>query len=127
MDMKFWTNALKYHAPATISGFVFYKLATSLLASDNLLLQYPNHALVILLIIANFCAFLLWRSTDISKNTNKQTKISGNKVNNNKVGKDLEISTPNVGSPDQNVNIEKNELSGNRVKGGLFIGGKTKK
>jgi hypothetical protein len=127
MDMKFWTSALKYHTPATISGFVFYKLATSLLASDNLLLQYPNHALVIFLIIANFCAFLLWRSTDTSKNTNKQTTISGNKVNNNEVGKDLEISTPNGGSSEQNVNIEKNELSGNRVKGGLFIGGKTKK
>lgn len=126
--MKFWNAALKYHAPATISGFIFYKLATLLLASDNLLLQYPNHALVILLIITNFCAFLLWRATDKStRSRKKETVISGNKVNNNEVGKDLEISTPDVADSDQTIKIENNEITGNNVKGGLLIGGKSKK
>ena len=125
--MKFWNNALKYHAPATISGFVFYKLAGSLLARDNLVLQYPNHALIILLIITNFCAFLLWRSTAKSKDIKKQAAISDNKVSDNEVGKDLEISVPNVAGSDQVIKIEKNEITGNRVKGGLFIGGKSRK
>ena len=121
--MDFWKAALKYHAPATISGFVFFYLAKTLLERENLLLKNPVLTVLVLVIIANFCAFLLYRSTIrphaiATSNIN----ISENKISGNEVGGGLNMSTDaNTGIADV-ITIKKNDISDNIVKGDMVIG-----
>lgn len=121
--MSFWKAALKYHAPATISGFVFFYLASTILGSENLLLKHPVLAVAILVIIANFCAFLLYRSTaTLPTSATSKINISENKISENEVDGSLKISADTVTGMADEVSIKKNEILGNRVKGDMVIG-----
>ena len=126
--MKFWNTALKYHAPATISGYIFFKLVSTLLSSETFFMRYPYYALAILVIIANFCAYLLYRATlNSTKLSRGEVSIIGNKISKNEIGKNFEISTEVNDVSMKDVKIENNEIIDNRVKGDFFIGVKDEK
>lgn len=118
--MNFWTEALRYHAPATIGGYIFFKLISLLLEKDNLFNSQPWLVALILIVVANFCAYLLYRSTsktsEIRENYNE---ISRNKVSNNKVDGSLSVSAEVSSQP---ISITDNELNDNSIKGNLVIG-----
>jgi hypothetical protein len=120
--MSFWKTALKFHAPASISGFVFFYLASALLGKDSLLHENPVLSVVILVVVANFCAYLLYRSTVLPvAPVLGRLDIQDNLVADNEVGGGLDMSVGATGLG-QEVHITGNEVSRNKVKGDLYIG-----
>lgn len=121
--MNFWKSALKYHAPATISGFIFFYLVSALLGSENLLRKNPILSIFILLVIANFCAFLLYRTTTIVPNIIAgRINVSDNEISENEVDGSLKITMNENIENVQEVTIQKNSILKNKIKGDLVIG-----
>lgn len=120
--MKFWTTALRYHAPATLAAFVFFYLTLSLINNGAIPIDNPLIALVFLLVIANFCAYLLSRSSKSnSSKKNASTVVSDNKVKDNEIQGSVRITAP-ITKGDHGVKISNNELSKNKVGGDLVLG-----
>lgn len=124
MMTKFWTAALKYHAPLTIVGFIFFYLISRLIEMGELIDKHPWFAFSILFFVTNFCAYILNRSTNkISKSHESTVAIKNNKIVGNKVGGSLSVSSAHDDSKPLKISIEGNEVSKNTVDGDFVIGG----
>lgn len=120
--MKFWTTALRYHAPATLAAFVFFYLTLSLINNGAIPIDNPLIALVFLLVIANFCAYLLSRSSKShSSKKNASTVVRDNKVKDNEIQGSICITAPTLKS-NNDVTLSNNEISKNKVGGDLVLG-----
>lgn len=121
--MDFWKNALKYHAPASIAGFIFFYLTKDLLKNEALISENPGLTIAILLTVFNFSAFLLYRSTDksIQAETTK-LKVKENEFVDNEVDGDVEFGLKGTATPLESAEVSKNKLKNNKIKGSVNVG-----
>jgi len=121
--MEFWNRALRFHAPATIAGFIFFFLITKLIDNNSLLNENPILAIAFLVVITNFCAYLLYRSTEKTAVLQPSAaKVRGNIVNDNEVDGNIKLSVPVNNGESHSVIVENNEITKNKVKGDVVIG-----
>ncbi|RTL52416.1 MAG: hypothetical protein EKK46_11035 [Rhodocyclaceae bacterium] len=118
--MQFWTTAIRFNAPATIAGFIFFYLIQEIVSKENLPFESAGFSLGLILVVANFCAFLLVVSTRRKANegtSGQRVEIKDNEISGNEVKGSID-----VGAGQGNAKISSNVVKNNKIGGGLTIG-----
>lgn len=116
ISTSFWEKALKYNAPATIAGAIFFYIILDIL-KIKLVQENPPLLALVCILLFNFCAYIIFKN-NINNSEKKLSPqdIHDNDINNNEIDNDLCI-----GSEASN-NISGNKIEKNKIKGNLIIG-----
>lgn len=111
-----WGAAIKIGGPSVLASFVFSQLIITYLERAELIKSNLLLNIIFLLTIFIFCSFMGWLWLNPKSPKPTESGILDNEINGNEVESSMKVG--------EGQNVERNDISDNKVKGDLVVGGK---